>query len=132
MATRKMRSPMRETHMPLQRSRKSRWRRGVSMRTRLKPPGRSRPSYLWCIGARGLGGALRRRRGRGLRGQELDDALGVHGAGEREALALVAAEIAQGPPRLGELDAPRDDLELQRLAERHDGRREAGRLRRGV
>ena len=67
-----------------------------------------------------------------LRGQELDDTLGVHGAGEVEALTLVAAEVAQGRPLLGELDALRDDLEVQRLAQRHDGGREAGRLRRGV
>jgi hypothetical protein len=41
---RKMPSPTSETAIPLQRTRKSRWRRGASRRARSKPPGRSRAS----------------------------------------------------------------------------------------
>ena len=43
-ATRKMPSPTSDTVIPDHRSRKSRWRSGAKRFSRLKPPGRSRPS----------------------------------------------------------------------------------------
>jgi hypothetical protein len=43
-ATRKMPSPSSDTVIPDHSNRKSRWRSGAKRFSRLKPPGRSRPS----------------------------------------------------------------------------------------
>ena len=55
-----------------------------------------------------------------LGAQVLDRGVRVHRAREVEALAQVAAEVAQRRPLLGELDALGHDVEVQRLAQRDD------------
>src|ERR1700709_384753 len=103
-ATRNTPSPSSDTHIPLQSSRKSRWRSGVSIGTRPRRDDR----------------ALRRRRGAMLPGvrrlEEFHDAVGLHRPCEQEALAEVAAQAAEPAPLLLVLVSLRDDLELERLA----------------
>src|SRR6476661_7417129 len=106
-ATRKAPSPTSDRHMPAHSSRKSRSRSGVSSPPRSTPPARSSASWLWSIGG---GRALAAGRQEGPR------RLGLHRAREVEALALLAAQVAQRRPLLGQLDALGDDLEAQRAA----------------
>ena len=56
-------------------------------------------------------------------GQVLEHGLGVHRPGEEEALAELAAELAQGGPLLGLLDALGHDVEIESRAERERPRR---------
>src|SRR4029079_5100510 len=100
-ATRNAPSPSNEMHIALHSRQKSRSRSGVSRPDRVSPPLRSSASWLWCIGRReagvhAVGQVIRQERERGV---------GVHRACEQEALAELAAEVAQRLPLLGELDA---------------------------
>src|SRR4249920_1475711 len=107
-----MPSPRRETVIPVQSIRKSRCRSGERRFTREKPPGRSSPSWLCCMRAL-------------LAPEVLEERFVVHRLGEQEALAELAAEIAERGDLLGQLDALCDDVEVEAGAERDDRRREA-------
>ncbi len=56
----------------------------------------------------------------------------LHRVREVEALAELAAEVAQAAELLVEFDALGDDLERERAAERDDRAREVGGLARGL
>src|SRR5436190_4457156 len=122
-ATRKAPSPSNDTQVAPHSRRKSRWRSGASRPVRLTPPVRSSASWLWCIG---------RRDGRHVLGEEREARVGIHRAGEEEALAELAPQLVQRLPLLGELDPFGDDLQTERRAERDDRGREPIRLRSGA
>src|SRR5215213_7569045 len=99
-----MPSPRSETVIPVQRSRKSRWRRGARRLTRENPPGRSSASWLCCMRPSLVGRLL-------VLVEVLDERLVVHRLRKEEALAEVAAEVAKRRDLFGDLDAFRHDVE---------------------
>src|SRR4051794_12924700 len=94
-----MPSPSSDTHIPVQRSRKSRCLRGEKSFTLLKPPSLSRASWLCCIlvcqfGLEILNAPIL------VRKQELCRGLCGHRPGEIVTLAQLAAEITERHPLL--------------------------------
>src|SRR4051812_6821826 len=107
-ATRNAPSPISEMQAPPHSSRKSRRRSGASRPPRATPPARSSASWLCSIGNR-----LGRPR------EERQRVVRVHRLREEVALAEVAPEVAEGLHLLLQLDPLRDDLEVERRAQRH-------------
>ena len=118
---------------PAEQRRKSRFASGASGRAARRDLELGRAGKP-C--SRALGGVVRRARWRARRlggiargpVEEVDQRARLHRMGEVEALAELAAEVAQLAQLLVELDALGDDLERERAAERDDRAREIGGL----